>query len=101
MSRSSMYGITCIVAISTLLYFLPDTALAQFSGNFESKVGNLQSRLINTLLPLMSIFGMIYAGILAATGNESAKGKILLCVIGSIIGFLAPQIIEWLKASVG
>lgn len=71
---------------------------ADFSGSgFESKMESLQGKFINVLLPLVSILGLVYAAILAASGNEGAKGKILVIIGGSIIGFLAPNIIGWIK----
>lgn len=70
-------------------------------GQFETKVGNLQDKLINTVLPLMSIFGLVLAGIYAAIGKEDAKNKIVVILAGSTIGFLAPHIIGWLKGILG
>ncbi len=69
-----------------------------FGGSgFESRMENLQNKFINVVLPLMSILGLVYAGVLAASGNEAAKGKIMVIIIGSIVGFLAPHIIGWIK----
>lgn len=81
------------------LSFAPNLALAgEFGGGgLESRMDNLQSKFINVILPIMSILGLVYAGIIAASGNEGAKAKILVILIGSIVGFLAPHIILWIK----
>ena len=79
--------------------FAPSLSYADgFGGSgFESRMENLQNKFINVVLPLMSILGLVYAGVLAASGNEAAKGKIMVIIIGSIVGFLAPHIIGWIK----
>ena len=93
------------LAVALLLVMLglalsPNLAYAtDFSGGgFESRMENLQNKFIDVILPIMSILGLVYAGILAASGNEGAKGKITIIIEGSIIGFLAPHIIGWIKA---
>jgi len=85
-----------------VLLALTDPALAGPIGKsgFEGKMSLLQDKFIGVILPLMSIFGLVTAGILAAIGNESAKGKIVFCVVGSAVGFLAPYIIGWIQALV-
>ena len=81
----------------------PDTAFAQFSGGgaLESKVNGVTSGLLNFLLPAASIIGLIYAAILAATGDASAKSRMVLIIIASVVGFLAPLIIRWLQGMAG
>ena len=93
-------AITFVLLLLSLAYALsPSYAYADpFSGSgFESRMENLQNKFINVVLPLMSIMGLIYAGILASSGNEAAKGKIFVIILGSIVGFLAPYIIGWIK----
>ncbi|MBF0362742.1 MAG: hypothetical protein HQK49_17115 [Oligoflexia bacterium] len=68
---------------------------------FENKIKSLQDKFLNVILPIMAVFGLGYAGVLAATGNEGAKGKIVLCLIGSAVAFLAPYIIAFVQSAVG
>jgi uncharacterized membrane protein YdbT with pleckstrin-like domain len=76
----------------------PDIAMAQFSGGaLESKVNGVTSGLINFLLPAASVIGLVYAAILAATGDASAKQRMVLVIVASVVGFLAPLIIRWLQ----
>lgn len=75
-----------------------EVAMAQFSGGgLEAKVNGITNSLIHFVLPAASVFGLIYSAILAASGDASAKSRMLLVGIASIAGFLAPMIIGWLK----
>jgi hypothetical protein len=88
-----------LLLFSFSTFFVPTPSYADgFGGSgFESRMENIQNKFINVVLPLMSILGLVYAGVLAASGNEAAKGKIMVIIIGSIVGFLAPHIIGWIK----
>lgn len=84
--------------IGVLMILYPEFAMAQFSGGaLESKVQGVTSGLINFLLPAASVIGLVYAAILAATGDASAKQRMVLVIVASVVGFLAPLIIKWLQ----
>lgn len=86
------------IATLALIIFSPELGFASIvKSGFENKMSALQSKFTGVILPIMSVFGLVYAGILAATGNEGAKGKITFCLIGSVVGFLAPYIIGWIQ----
>lgn len=68
---------------------------------FESKMQNVTTQLISTVLPLLSILGLVYAAILALGGDANAKARIITVITVSLIGFLAPAIIQWLQKAVG
>lgn len=99
--RTNKAGLTTMalmLGISAIFLLLPEISFAQFGGSgFESKVQNINTSLITRILPLVSIFGLFYAAVLAITGDGEAKGKIVGVLIASAVGFLAPMIIEWLK----
>ncbi len=79
----------------------PGVALANYGGGeLETKVGAVTSGLITFLLPAMSVFGLVYAAILAATGDAGAKQRMILVAVTSIIGMLAPLIIRWIQGMV-
>ncbi len=80
-----------------IMIFYPEFAMAQFAGGLESKVQGVTNGLINFLLPAASVLGIVYAAILAATGDASAKQRMVLVIVASIVGFLAPLIIRWLQ----
>ena len=91
--------IATLVAVAVLH---PEFALAQVYGDgFQTKVNGLTHSLINFLLPAASILGLVYASILAATGDAEAKSRMVLVVIASIVGFLAPLLIHWLQSVAG
>ena len=87
-----------MAAIGVLMIFCPELALAQFAGGgFESKVQGVTNGLITFLLPAASVIGLVYAAILAATGDASAKQRMILVAVTSLIGMLAPLIIRWIQ----
>jgi hypothetical protein len=84
--------------IGLAMFLCPESAFAQFSGGaLESKVNGVTNGLINFLLPAASVIGLVYAAILAATGDASAKQRMVLVIVASVVGFLAPLIIRWLQ----
>ena len=91
--------VLCLLIIVILGVF-PEFAFANFGG-FESRVNGLTRSIITVVLPALSIFGLIYASILAVTGDASAKGRIITVVVCSVIGFLSPLIIKWLQSASG
>lgn len=90
-----------MIAVVAVMAFMPDIAHAQFAGGFESKMQGLTTKLITVILPLVSVLGLVYAVILALTGDGSAKGRIIMVIVCSIIGFLAPHIIGWFQSAAG
>lgn len=85
------------------LLFFADPALAQgFGGSgFESRIQGFTNNLMSVILPAVAILGLLYAAMLAASGDEGAKKRMILVVIASVIGFLAPLIIRWFQSAVG
>lgn len=83
--------------------FIPELALAQYGGggDFQTKIGGVTKGLVNVLLPAVSVLGLVYAAILAATGDAEAKSRMVLIAVASIVGFLAPMIIRWLQSISG
>ena len=76
----------------------PDVALAQFGGGgLESKVQGVTNGLLTFLLPAASCIGLIYSAVLAATGDASARQRMVLVAVTSVIGMMAPLIIRWLQ----
>ena len=100
MMRTGFLAVLLVFGCASLLLF-PELALAQFSGGaLESKVNGVTNGLINFLLPAASVLGLVYAAILAATGDASAKSRMVLIAMCSIVGMLAPLIIRWLQGMV-
>lgn len=90
------------VAVAAVMTLLPDVALAQYGGGeFQNRMSGLTKNLVNVLLPAVSILGLVYAAILAAMGDEGSKSRMVLVVIASVVGFLAPLFIRWLQSATG
>jgi hypothetical protein len=89
-----------VLSIAALLIMIciPEASAQFVGGNFESKVSGLSTALINQILPLLSVIGIFYASALAMNGSPEAKNRIILVIGCSIVGFLAPYLIQWLKA---
>ncbi len=86
--------------ISFLLFaIIPQIVLAQ-SGNFDSKVNSITNMILTKIFPPVAILGLIYAAILAATGDENSKRRMVLVVIAVIVGFLAKFVIPMLQGAV-
>lgn len=99
-NKAGLAAVALTLGISIVFLFIPELSFAQFGGGgsgFESKVQNINTSLITRILPLVSIFGLFYAAVLAISGDGEAKGKIFGVLLASTVGFLAPMIIEWLK----
>lgn len=88
-----------LVGFGIFLMASPELAFAQFSGggDLESKVHGVTNGLITFLLPAASVIGLVYAAILASTGDASARQRMVLVAVTSVIGMLAPLIIRWLQ----
>lgn len=77
--------------------FLSSEAFA----SVESTLSNVQNKLINTILPAVAILGLAAAGISFAIGHENAKRHMLYAIGGTILGFVAPSLINMLKGLAG
>ena len=98
--KSRTSGVVLSVGIIGLLSLMLISEPAMAFG-FESKMQNLTNQLISTVLPLLSILGLVYAAILALSGDAAAKARIITVIAVSLIGFLAPAIIQWLQRAAG
>lgn len=91
------------LAYAVVMVMVPELSFADYygGGEFQSRMSGLTSNLVNVLLPAVSILGLVYAAILAAMGDESSKSRMVLVIIASIVGFLAPLFIHWLQSFMG
>lgn len=78
---------------------LPDLAWAWGGSSFESRISSFTDSLMSVILPAVAILGLLYAALLAMSGDEGAKRRMVLVVIASVVGFLAPPIIRWFQAA--
>ncbi len=83
------------------LAWISNTALAQFWGGsgFEGRIRSFTDNLMSVVLPAVAILGLLYAAMLTMSGDEGAKRRMVLVIIASVVGFLAPLIIRWFQSA--
>lgn len=89
----------CLLVLGCL--FIPEAALAQVGGiggsGLESKIKGLTQSILTVILPSISVLGLMYSAMLAATGDQSARPRMTLIIFASVVGMLAPVIVSWLQ----
>ena len=104
MNKTNLW-LVCFLAIVGCLFLFPDGAFAQVGGigggDLSNRISGLTNKVMTVILPAISVLGLLYGAILAATGDQSAKARMVLIVIASVVGFLAPVIIRWLQSISG
>ena len=66
----------------------------------ESTLSAVQTKLISTVLPLAAILGLVFAGLSFVAGSLNAKGRLMLAIMGAVVGFGAPSIMEFIRSLV-
>ena len=84
------------VAILSLVILMPSLGFC----SVESSLSAIQSKLISTILPLAAILGLVIAALSFVAGSPNARSHLMLAIIGAIIGFGAPSIVEFLRGLV-
>lgn len=85
------------LALFGLLYFaFPQIGYC----SVESTLGAIQSKLITTILPLVAILGLVFAGLSFAMGSPNARSHLVLAIVGAVVGFGAPSIIAFIRGLV-
>lgn len=69
-------------------------------GSVESTLGAIQGKLITTILPLVAILGLVFAGLSFAAGSPNARNHLMLAIIGAVVGFGAPSIVAFIQSLV-
>ncbi|MDH4468765.1 MAG: TrbC/VirB2 family protein [Bacteriovoracaceae bacterium] len=88
-----------LVLLAMAIALLPEMSFAQVGG-FDSKVNSLTNLIVGKILPAVAVFGLIYAAILAAAGDESSKKRMVLVIVASIVGILAKFIVPMFQGAV-
>lgn len=100
---SKTFLLLTVIFVGLIVFLDPTLSLAQSfgGGGFESRVNSLTQKLISFILPAIGALGLVYAAILASMGDEAAKKRMVLVIIASIVGCLAPMIIRWMQSAAG
>lgn len=87
-----------VFAIAFTLMWLSFPTIGHCS--VESTLAAIQGKLIGTILPMVAILGLVFAGLSMAAGSPNARSHLTLAVLGAVIGFGAPSIINFVRGLV-
>lgn len=88
---------SCVSLIGGLaLMVLPIAAYA----SVESSMMALQSKLLGTILPIMSVLGLLFAGLSYLAGSPNARTYLGYAIVGAIVGFGAESIVSLIRSIV-
>lgn len=88
--------LTFILVFGILSFVFPTIGYC----SVESTLSAIQGKLIGTILPMVAILGLVFAGLSMAAGSPNARSHLVLAVIGAVIGFGAPSIIVFIRGLV-
>ena len=74
----------------------PDLAF----GSVESSMTALTQKLVGTILPLLSVLGLLFAGLAYLTGSPNARSYLGAAIVGAVIGFGAESIVSMIRSIV-
>ena len=92
--RYSKYILPSIFLLA--LAIMPELALA----SVESSLQAIQQKFIGTILPLLAVIGLCIAGFSFVMGSQNARSHLILAVVGAVIGFGAPSIVNFIRGLV-
>jgi len=77
-----------------LVIFLPEIGACS---DLASNLRSVQRGLLNTVLPAIGTLGLVWGAISFISGNPAGRGHLIMGVVGLIIGFLAPSIVNFVQ----
>jgi type IV secretory pathway VirB2 component (pilin) len=86
----SLSALTCLICL------FPEISNA----SVESSLSGIQTKLTHVILPTISIIGIAWAAFSMMSGNERAKMHMWYAILGSIIGFGAQSIVDFISQTV-
>lgn len=89
------YSVCALVGVLTCL-LLPELAFA----SVESSMMALQQKLLGTILPLLSVLALLFAGLSYLTGSPNARSYLGAAIIGAVIAFGAESIVSLIRSVV-
>lgn len=94
-NKKMMIFAICLISIILCVY-------SEFiwASDFRSGMIGIKNALSHTVLPLLSVIGVVIAAFSLLTGNPNAKQHVVYALIGTALGFGAQAIIDFIKSSV-
>ena len=94
----STTAIVRCLTFSGLLSIVVFSSLANAS--VESSLSGIQNKLTHVILPTISIIAIAWAAFSMMSGNERAKMHMWYAILGSIIGFGAQALVDFISQTV-
>lgn len=94
MNRQKSYLLFALLALTLML--VPELGFA----SVESSLMGIQTKLTRVILPTLSIIGIAWAAFSMMSGNDKAKTHMWYAILGSIIGFGAQAIVDFISQTV-
>lgn len=94
MNIKKTYFIFALAALALMV--LPELALA----SVESSLMGVQTKLTRVILPTLSIIGIAWAAFSMMSGNDKAKTHMWYAILGTIVGFGAEAIVNFISQTV-
>ncbi len=91
MNRQKLF----LLLVLTLI-LVPELGFA----SVESSLIGIQTKLTRVILPTLSIIGIAWAAFSMMSGNDKAKTHMWYAILGSIIGFGAQAIVDFISQTV-
>lgn len=88
-------GLFLLVCLLTYL-LVPELAVA----SVESSMMALQQKLLGTILPIISVLGLLFAGLCYLTGSPNARSYMWAAIVGAGVGFGAESIVSLIRSVV-
>lgn len=82
--------------LATVGLLMPELAQA----GLETSLMGIKSKLTGVILPLLSVIGVAIAGASFFTGNPNSKQHIFYAILGTMIGFGAQGIVDFIAQTV-
>ncbi|HWU43851.1 MAG TPA: TrbC/VirB2 family protein [Bdellovibrio sp.] len=95
MMKSNRHWIFSLFGLASCVV-LPELAFA----SVESSMQALQGELLGTIMPLLSVLGLLFAGLAYLTGSPNARSYLSAAIIGAVIGFGAQSIVALIQSIV-
>ena len=93
---NNKYSVLLGFIILVIAVAIPDIANA----SVESSLMGIQTKLTRVILPTLSVIGIAWAAISLLSGNEKAKAHVFYAILGSVFGFGAQAIVDFISQTV-
>ena len=94
MNQKKLFLTLAVIVLALTL--VPELSFA----SVESSLVGIQTKLTRVVLPTLSIIAIAWAAFSLMSGNERAKTHMWYAILGSILGFGAGSIVDFISQAV-